>query len=348
VGGAVRGVSAAGAGRRVRDAGGGGRIARRVAVAVVAFCVVIGGAACSKDEKQAAAPTTKPTRPATSSDCPAATSVAPGTATVKLTSHGFDREYLVYTPRTYTGRTKVPVVLEFHGYGSNAQQQLLYGSFAPQSERDGFLIVAPQGQGQPRHFTLLGALTGAGEQDDVAFVSDVIDEVIKTRCVDRARVYSTGMSNGGALTAVLACRLSDRIAAFASVAAVVWGPQCEAARTVPIIAFHGKADPVVPFDGGRVNCCGNPTIPAAADTMANWARHDGCAADPVEELVKGAVTVRKWPQCKPGGVVELYVVGDGGHTWPGARLGGSLLGGVSKDVDASAVIWDFFKVHTLG
>jgi polyhydroxybutyrate depolymerase len=112
---------------------------------------------------------------------------------------------------------------------------------------------------------------------------------------------------------------------------------------VPIIAFHGKQDTVVPFDGGRLSCCGNPTIAAAPDTMANWARHDGCAADPVEEVVKGQATVRRWTGCKPGGVVELYVLGDGGHTWPGTPLGGDLLGGASKDVDASEVIWAFFK-----
>jgi polyhydroxybutyrate depolymerase len=77
--------------------------------------------------------------------------------------------------------------------------------------------------------------------------------------------------------------------------------------------------------------------------MANWAGHNGCAADPVEEVVKGQATVRRWTGCKPGGVVALYVLGDGGHTWPGATVGGNILGGVSKDVDASEVIWTFFK-----
>ena len=281
----------------------------------------------------------------TAAGCSANADLPAGTTTRKITSHGFQREYLVYAPRAYTGRRRVPVVLEFHGFGSNAQQQLLYGSFRPQSERDGFLVVAPQGQGLPRRFTLQGA--SGGQQDDVVFVADLLDRLERTLCIDRARVYATGMSNGGAMSAVLACRLSDRIAAFASVAAVVWAPPCEAARTVPIIAFHGKADPIVPFDGGRVNCCGFPTIAAVGDTMASWANHDGCAAEPVEEPVKGAVTVRRWTGCRPGGVVELYVVGDGGHTWPGARVGGDLLGGVSKDIDASAVIWDFFASKRL-
>ncbi|MDQ1375224.1 MAG: polyhydroxybutyrate depolymerase, partial [Actinomycetota bacterium] len=281
----------------------------------------------------------------TPSDCPAGADLKTGTSTFTLTSHGFAREYAVYAPASYTGRSRVPVVLEFHGFGSSAQQQMLYGNFGPASDRDGFLIAGPQGQGLPRHFTLLGP--AGGEQDDVQFVADLLDHLQQTLCIDPARVYATGMSNGGALSAVLACRLSDRIAAFASVAAVVWGPQCEGARTVPIIAFHGTADPIVPFNGGRVSCCGNPTIAGAPDTMANWAKHDGCTAPMTEEPVKGTVTVRKWTACKPGGVVELYVVGGGGHTWPGAGGGGNFLGGTSKDVDASAVIWAFFKTKHL-
>jgi polyhydroxybutyrate depolymerase len=183
--------------------------------------VVVGTlVACSRDEPTAAS--TPTTKASTASECSDATALKVGTSTHKLTSHGFDREYLVYAPKSYTGRTKVPVVLEFHGFGGSAQQQLLYGNLGPQSERDGFLVVAPQGQGQPQRFTLLGP--AGSEQDDVVFVADLLDHIQKTLCIDPARVYSTGMSNGGAMTAVLACRLSDRIAAFASVAAVVWGP----------------------------------------------------------------------------------------------------------------------------
>lgn len=281
------------------------------------------------------------------SQCGAGRDLAPGTSRHKLQSHGFDREYLVYAPKSYTGRTKVPVVLEFHGFGSRAQQQLLYGNLGPQADRDGFLVVGPEGQGQPPHFTLLGALAAPGEQDDVQFVGDLLDHLQRTLCVDERRIYATGMSNGGAMSAVLACRMSDRVAAFASVAAVVWGPQCATAGPVPIMAMHGTADPIVPFDGGRVTCCGNPTIAGAPETMANWAAHDGCRPDPVEEPVAGSVTVRRWQGCKPGGVVELYVIGGGGHTWPGARVGGDLLGGVNKDIDASAVIWEFFREKRL-
>jgi polyhydroxybutyrate depolymerase len=238
----------------------------------------------------------------------------------------------------------VPVVLEFHGHGSNAFQQIVYGNFAPHADTDGFVVVAPEGQGTPRHFTLLAP--GPGEEDDVVFVADLIAHLQQTMCIDPARVYATGMSNGGALSAILACRLSDRIAAFGSVAAVVWGPQCEGARTLPIVAFHGTADKTVPFNGGRVSCCGNPVIPPAPETMANWARHDGCTSS-VDEPVKGTVSVRRWSGCKPGGAVAFYIVGGGGHTWPGAAFSVGSPSETTHDVDAAKVIWEFFKGYRL-
>ena len=304
----------------------------------MAALVALGLTACqSGDDGDTAS---DPTSAAPTGECGRARPAKAGVTQAEITSHGFKRQYSLYAPASYTGRRRVPVLLEFHGYGSTPQQQLIYGSFGTISEREGFVIVAPAGQGPNRHFNLIGP--AAGEQDDVQFVADLLDHIERRLCVDTTRVYTTGMSNGGAMSAVLACRMSDRIAAFASVAATVWAPQCGQARTVPIMAMHGTADPIVPFDGGRVNCCGNPTIPSTPGTMANWAAHDGCAPEPVEEPVAGSVRVRRWTACKPGGDVRLYIVEGGGHTWPGARVGLNSLGSTNTDIDASAVIWEFF------
>ena len=95
----------------------------------------------------------------------------------------------------------MPVVFNFHGFGSNAKQQMVYGNFKPLADRDDFLIVAPDGQGSSRHFNLQGE---AGLQDDVAMVNALLDHIEATFCVDTKRVFSTGMSDGGAMTSVLA------------------------------------------------------------------------------------------------------------------------------------------------
>ena len=113
----------------------------------------------------------------------------------------------------------MPVVFDFHGFGSNAVQQMVYGNFKPEADRDDFLIVAPDGQvPADRHFNLSGE---PGLQNDVQMVGALLDHIEATFCVDTERVYATGMSDGGAMTSVLACRMRNRFAAFGAVALVL-------------------------------------------------------------------------------------------------------------------------------
>jgi polyhydroxybutyrate depolymerase len=256
---------------------------------------------------------------------------------------GADRTYVLYVPASYDGTRPVPVVLNFHGFGSNAEQQIAYGDFRPLADREGFLVVAPDGQGTPRHFNLLGALPG--EQDDVTFTRALIDHLEAAFCVDSRRVYATGMSNGGALTSVLACRASDRLAAFGSVAAVIFLGGC--GRPAPIAAFAGTSDPVVPYEGGTIKCCGGSSYPPTEETMAKWASHDGCDNAPADSRLSAMVRLRQFEGCQAGAEVRLYTIEGGGHTWPGTRVEVPLLGTTTKEIDASEVLWTFFAAHPL-
>jgi polyhydroxybutyrate depolymerase len=283
---------------------------------------------------------------------PASTTAAPPTvsgcgrphpAGLSAESFAFDgvtRTYQLYVPAAYRGDRRVPVVFEFHGYGSSAHQQVLYGDFRPFADRDDFLIVAPDGQGRTRHFNLTGE---PGLQDDVAMVGALLDRIQVMFCVDSRRVYSTGMSDGGAMTDVLACFASDRFAAFAPVALLAYPPGCRA-HPAPIVGFAGTADPVVPFGGGHVNCCGRPLVGSAPGAMAGWAGHNGCTATPVDTRLDAEVTQRAWSGCR--GAVVFYIVEGGGHAWPGA-IPVPFLGHTTGRVDASQVIWDFFRVNRL-
>jgi polyhydroxybutyrate depolymerase len=318
------------------------RRAAAVAVAVLAL------AGCRGDDGNASsAPSTVHPRTTTKTDCTPARPGTKGTTEATVVSHGFSRTYVLYVPGSYTGRTRVPLVFNFHGHGSAARQQLFYGNLGPQSERDGFVIVAPEGQGQPRHFNLVEPPTG--EEDDTVFTLDVLDQLEKTMCIDSTRVYSTGMSNGGAMSSVLACRAADRFAAVASVAAVVGGSSglCKPARPIPVLAFMGTADPVVPFGGGQVHCCGGPVIPPTLETMAGWADQDACAKTPSEKIVAADVKLRSYSGCRADTAVELYVVEGGGHTWPGTTFAVASLGPTTHSVDASETIWRFFLRYHL-
>jgi polyhydroxybutyrate depolymerase len=306
-------------------------------VGVVIACALM--AACSD--------TTKPS--ATSGSSASSTPPAcarPHAAGQTAESFDFDgvpRSFQLYVPAGYDGSRNVPVVFNFHGFGSNAVQQMTYADFKPEADQDTFLIVAPDGQGGSRHFNLTNE---SGLQDDIAMVDALLDHLEATLCVDAQRVFSTGMSDGGAVTSVLACRKPDRFAAFGAVAVILYRAGCGGSHPIAIAAFMGTGDPVVPFDGGPVRCCGGVALGSAPDALAGWAEHDGCSPEFSDERIGTDVRKRTWSGCQPGGEVVFYIVDGGGHTWPGA-IPVDRLGKTTTDIDASATIWEFFKAHPL-
>jgi polyhydroxybutyrate depolymerase len=326
-----------------------------VVVAGVAASACSGGGSAPPRASSAAAATAPPTTsasappaaPSTSTSVAVAssgcgTTTNKGLSSQRFTFEGVQRTFVRYVPPSYDGTRPVPVVFEFHGYGSSALVQVFYGNFMSLANRYGFVIVAPNGQGSDRHFNLTGE---PGLQDDVAMIGALLDHVEATMCVDQTRVYATGMSDGGAVTSALACHDPDRFAAFGAVAVVVYQSGC-AATPVPIMAFAGTADPVVPFNGGVVNCCGNPTLAGAPSAIAGWAQHDGCAATPVVDPLASEVQRRTYTGCRGGAAVVFYVIEGGGHTWPGSIPEPSL-GLTTHQIDATTTMWSFLRSYSL-
>ena len=253
------------------------------------------------------------------------------------------REYRLFTPSGDL-LDKIPLVLNFHGFGSNAIQQEIYSGMNVIAETEKFLVAYPEG--------LLNSWnvgwTFGTMSDDVAFISALIDELIETKGVDPDRVYATGMSNGGFFSYRLACELNDKVAAVASVTGSMvpsYIPLCDPERPVPVLQIHGTQDETVPYDGSG-------PITIAIDTlMAFWADQNGCDPDPtIEDIpdinLEDGSTVEKqyYEDCEDESEVLLYRVFDGAHTWPGA---GIILGVTNQDISATLEIWDFFKRHTL-
>jgi polyhydroxybutyrate depolymerase len=248
-------------------------------------------------------------------------------------------------PAAYDGSRPVPVLFNFHGYGSNAVEQMVYADFRPLADRDDFIIVAPDGQdGGSRHFNLSGE---PGLQNDIQMVGALLDHIEAQLCVDTQRVYSTGMSDGGAMSSVLACVSADRFAAFAPVAVVVYPMVCSNTRRLAFMGFSGTADPIVPFQGGAVHCCGMPVLGAPSDAMSMWAAHNDCDPKFTEERLGTEVRRRTWNNCKDGSAAVFYIIDGGGHTWPGSAFSPPQLGLTTKQINASQTIWDFFEQHPL-
>jgi polyhydroxybutyrate depolymerase len=278
---------------------------------------------------------------------------------VDLTSGGADRWYSLMVPSAYDG-APVPLVVDLHGYLSGAAVHAEISQLGALGEEAGFVVATPQGTSDMAYWN---AVPHADLPDDVGFVEDVIDDVGATVCIDPARVYVDGFSNGAFLTSLIACRLSERVAAVAAVAGLQMPSDCAPERAAPVLAVHGTDDRHVSFEGGPNPALDELTwndesraafdgLPFAdvTETAAAWAEAAGCGPEPDRTEVADAVELIAYSGCTGGSAVELYVVEGGGHAWPGSDLSAasaSILGPTTEAIDASELIWSFFQDHPM-
>ena len=270
------------------------------------------------------------------------TSQAQQTINSTITHDGITREYRLYIPAAYNANNAMPLLFNLHGYTSNNAQQEFYGDFRAIADTANFIICLPNGTFDlsNNHFWNVGF--APSNIDDVGFLNTLIDVIGSSYNIDASRVYSTGMSNGGFMSYSLACQLSNRIAAIASVTGAMTLLQqnnCTPTRTVPVMQIHGTDDVQVPYIGN--------TIFLHMDTLVkNWVTRNGCTGSPTVtavpdiDVTDGSTATRfDYDNCQPGGSVAFYKVQNGTHTWPGAAFN---LGVTNMDFSASLEIWKFF------
>jgi polyhydroxybutyrate depolymerase len=265
-----------------------------------------------------------------------------------LVSSGEKREYILYVPRTYDHSRPTSLVISMHGAGGWPTQQMEMSEWNRLAERERVIVVYPSGvDGAGPRVWRVDRGTGLGK--DVQFISDLIDKLEASYNIDPTRIYANGFSNGGGMSFVLSCKLSDRIAAVGMVGAAQSLPWswCTDRRPVPMIAFHGTADRMVPYNGGTSLVSPRP-FPAVEPWVANWARRNRCASAPVESAVEADVTRREYTNCADYADVVLYIVRKGGHSWPGGQpLPEFFVGPTTHSIDATDQMWAFFRAHPL-
>ena len=147
----------------------------------------------------------------------------------------------------------IPLVLCFHGYGGTASGISYTTNFNDVSDTANFIVVYPQGTSLKRKVIECWGWTLDSKIDDVGFISSLLDSLSERYNINQSRIYSTGMSNGGYMSFLLACQLSDRIAAIASVTGSMT-PQtynlCNPQRPI-VLQIHGTNDQKVPYKGNR-------------------------------------------------------------------------------------------------
>jgi len=267
-----------------------------------------------------------------------------------LVSSGEKRHYLLYVPKIYDRTKPTPLVITLHTSMSWDSAAMAISQWNSVADENGFIVVYPEGTGfGPKSWEMTGSETPS-RMPDVIFISQLIDKLEASYNIDQTRIYANGMSNGGGMAFVLSCTLSDRIAAVGLVSAGLdpgWN-WCTDHRPVPVIAFHGTADPICLYNGGYSKLAGG-AFPSIPGFIANWSGRNQCGANPTESAVAGDVTRVQYKNCANDADVVLYTIKGEGHQWPGGRRVAAewMLGPYNRSVDATKQTWVFFREHQL-
>lgn len=280
----------------------------------------------------------QPTDPATPAILPSMTTsvdCAPGDHKSTLISDEVTRSYLLHVPPSYRPAKPIELILGFGGDGI-AEHFEADSALSPLGDRQGFMVVYPQGRGNPPTWDTWQ------DSNDVHFINNLINRLETICSIDPKRIYAVGHSRGGSMANRLACDLAKRIAAIAPLSGNYQDDRnCSPSQPVAVLSEHGKLDSVIYYNGIPPNGAPpssyyliGPPIPQWA---AGWAKRNGCKAEAFSITQNPTVNVLHWGNCRAGADVILYTIVDGDHGYPTP----------SADYNPTQTILDFFTRHPL-
>ena len=298
--------------------------------------------------------------------CPDAKAIASKNTnlTKTLLHEGLERTYHIHLPPAFSKNKSAPLVLALHGGGGEGrkfEQSTTQGTLTTAADKRGVVLVFPEGVNKQWCDGRTGILKTKKTYDDVAFISKIIDIMVKDYGIDPKRVYATGISNGGFMSVRLAMDLSEKIAAITPVTAQISKALKDKKPKLPIsvMIINGTKDPLVPFNGGHVRLFwfgrSRGEILSTDSTVEFFRRHNGCNKTPKKSKPQDkdpkdgtSVEIEKYTGGKDGTEVILVKIIGGGHTWPGGKqyLRPRFIGAVCRDINASEMILDFFLKHS--
>jgi polyhydroxybutyrate depolymerase len=288
---------------------------------------------------------TAPVAPPTSAISSNLEAQAQGTINGTISYEDINRTFILYIPSSYDSSSKQPLVFNFHGYGSNASEQMAYGDLRSQADANGFILVHPEAL-DDIYGTSYWNIKGWSQSvhDDVKFAENLINLLMDKYSINAERIYSTGMSNGGFFSFHLACNLSASFAAVASVTGSMTYDtfdNCNPRKPTPVMQIHGSLDATVPYMGSDTR-----KMKPIMDVMEYWKVNNGCDDYmlSIPAILPGTTSwtdIYKYSNCLNGSEnLHLYVHG-AGHIWPGSIY-------VSIQYpDASSSIWSFFSKYDI-
>lgn len=255
--------------------------------------------------------------------------LAMGNSTAMLMHDGRAREYMVHVPSSYTGNTPVPFVIDIHGLTSSDSAQAGLSGWRAKSDEVGFLVVHPQGLSNSWNGGDLccGTAQSTGV-DDEGFMRAIVTKIGEQACIDRKRVYATGLSNGGAMSHLLACNAADMFAATAPVSMGNGTRPCNPSRPISVIMYRGTTDTLVGYNGGL--------FPSAMADFDQWKMLNGCTGTPTK--IHGVCDHYAPSQCEAGVEVTLCTLNAGHVLYSNA---------VTANVAVPDVVWEAFERQRL-
>ena len=257
-----------------------------------------------------------------------------------LKHDGLDRFYYVYRPSNLDSNKSIPILFALHGYGSSASRHLSYTNYFSIADTNNFIVIFPQGTTTTilsSHWNV-GGWTSSSTVKDIEFIDTIINLIKDKIQIDETRIYSSGMSNGGYMSYHLACNLSERFAAIASITGSMTNEtfnNCSPSHPIPVLQIHGLLDIVVPYAGNS----GSKSIP---DVIDYWVNFNSCNIEP-NKVIKYSndldlIIYDTYKNCLNNVDVKLILHPQMGHTWPSLN---------EYNVSASNEVWDFVSRYDI-
>ena len=250
------------------------------------------------------------------------------------------RTYRLFVPTTLDPKRSAPLLVALGGGTQSGDDMASFSNLDDQATTGKFIVVYPDGIGGFWNAgRCCGSYAGATGVDDLGFIRALLDRLTADPRIDRTRIFATGVSAGALMAYRLACDLSSRIAAIASVSGVMVAENCQPNRPVSILEMHGTADALIPYAGGK-NPDPGDDVKVFLSTNAviqSWVKLDGCPGK-ASQTAKGITTTSNWTACRAGTIVRLESVAGGHHTWFG-----STMDPVAGEPSSNADLWEFFS-----
>jgi polyhydroxybutyrate depolymerase len=276
----------------------------------------------------------------------------------KMEFGGYEREYVLLSPTVNVDGDEYPLIVALHGGGGDGERMCsLKGGVQEYAAKEGFFVLCPSGIG--RHWNdgreIERWQAHLENIDDVGFLNELIQKIVDEKPVDPARVFVTGISNGGKMSFRLLCEPRGVISAAAVVIASMPADlDCDPSGPIPVLIMNGTEDPLVPWEGGEVVAFRQPlgTVLSTAATVSFWVDNNHCSSVPTKSLIRDVNTsddswieIDQYEDCAGDNFIMFYTVHGGGHTWPGGvqYLPEFLIGRTNRDAHAGALIWEFFE-----